>query len=420
MKNLFPQFYRRSNEEFAKLFAEATFVVDANMLLHLYRYPQAARQDLLKILKLLAEQARLWVPFQVALEFQCNRLEVISGQRNKYGEIKKVINEIQTELKSKLDGLRLRKRHSAIDPDVLLTEISSSCAKYIQSLNKHEESQLDVHDEDNVRAELEALLDGRIGSPFNQQELESIYDEGAKRYKAKRPPGYKDEAEKKGTFTFHESLTIRREFGDLIVWKEIIRFIKEKEPKGVVFVTDDNKEDWWAEQGGKTIGPQPALLSEIKNETGLTSFYIYNAERFMEFANANFGLNIERSSIEQVKRVSRERSRWVGQRVRLATVRSILTSLYHGHCQICANMAQEVAMIIPINQGGDTSVSNALLLCSEHHKGFHNGEFSVRDDFTLIGIDDVLDVAPTHRLSSAALQFHREKIYMDKSRPNEI
>lgn len=419
MKDLFPQFYRKSNDEFAKLFAEATFVVDANMLLHLYRYPQAARQDLLKILKLLAEQGRLWVPFQVALEFQCNRLEVISSQRNKYGEIKKVINEIQAELKSKLDGLRLRKRHSAIDPDVLLTEIAASCAKYIQSLNKHEESQLDVHDEDDVRAELEALLDGRIGSPFNQQELDSLYDEGAKRYKAKRPPGYKDEAEKKGTFTFHENLTIRREFGDLIVWKEIIRFIKEKEPKGVVFVTDDNKEDWWAEQGGKTIGPQPALLSEIKNETGLSSFYIYNAERFMEFANANFGLNIEKSSIEQVKRVSRERSDWVGQRVRLATVRTILSSLYHGHCQVCSRMGQGVAMIIPINQGGDTSVSNALLLCNEHHKSFHNGEFSVRDDFTLIGIDDILDVAPTHRLSSTALQFHRDKIFINNSRPDE-
>jgi hypothetical protein len=411
MKDLFPQFYRRSDEEFSNLFKKAVFVVDANMLLHLYRYPQAARADLLKILQYLAAQKRLWIPFQVALEFQCNRLEVIASQRNKYGEVKKIINDIQTELKSKLDGLRLRKRHSAIDPDILLGEISASCGKYLHILNRHEEGQLDVYDDDKIRTDVDCLLSDRIGPAFTQTELDSICEDGAKRYKNKRPPGYKDEADKKGSFIFHEKLAIKREFGDLIVWKEIIRFINENKPEGLVFVTDDNKEDWWAELSGKTVGPQPALLSEIKSETGLSEFYIYNAERFMEFANTNFNLRIEKDSIEQVKRISRERSRWSGKHLRLTTVHTILSSLYGGVCQICSRKDTEVTMVVPVSSGGDASIHNTLLLCRDHHQQFDMGLFSIGEDFRLIGIDGFIEFAPNHRLSPTALEYHRQKIF---------
>jgi hypothetical protein len=390
------------------------------MLLHLYRYPTAARADLLKILQFLTQENRLWVPFQVALEYQCNRLEVISSQRNKYGEVKKIVNEIQADLKSKLDSLRLRKRHSAIDPDILLAEISASCAKYLQTLNKHEESQLDVYDDDHVRSELDKLLQGRIGPAFSQKELDAIFDEGVKRYKSHQPPGFKDEAEKKGKLIFHEKLAIKREYGDLIVWKEIIKFIKENKPDGLVFVTDDNKEDWWTELSGKTMGPQPALLSEIKSETGLSDFYIYNAERFVEFANSNFNLKIEKDSIEQVRRISRERSRLSAKHLRLTTVRTILSSLYDGQCQICAHADAEVAMIVPASAGGDSSIHNALLLCTEHHHQFDRGSFSIRDDFRLLGTEGFINVVPSHKLNPSALQYHREMVFREAAGGNTM
>jgi hypothetical protein len=415
MRDLFPQFYRRSDKEFSDLFKKAVFVVDANMLLHLYRYPAGARGDLLKILQFLAGENRLWVPFQVALEYQYSRLEVISSQRNKYGEVKKIVNEIQADLKSKIDALRLRKRHSAIDPDILLAEISASCAKYLQTLNKHEESQLDVHDDDNIRAELDALLQGRVGGAFTQPELDAIFTEGARRYKNQQPPGFKDEAEKKGKFLYHENLAIKREFGDLVVWKEIIRFINETKPDGLVFVTDDNKEDWWAELSGKTVGPQPALLSEIKSETGLSDFYIYNAERFVEFANANFNLKIEKDSIEQVRRISRERSRLSARHLRLTTVRTILSSLYDRKCQICARSGTEVAMIVPATNGGASSIHNALLFCAEHNHQFDLGLFSIRDDFSLLGTEGLINVVPSHKPYPSALQYHREMVFRGAS-----
>jgi putative restriction endonuclease len=160
------------------------------------------------------------------------------------------------------------------------------------------------------------------------------------------------------------------------------------------------------------------LLSEIKSETGLSDFYIYNAERFMEFANANFKLDIEKDSIEQVKRISRERARWPGKQWRLTTVRTILASVYEGGCQICSRKDVEVALIIPAADGGDASIHNALLLCRDHHQDFDAGLFSIDDDFRLLGTEGYIAIAPTHRLNPSALHYHRQRVY--RGGPDEV
>ena len=416
MKNLFPQYYRRTPEEFGELFKSAIFVFDANMLLHLYRYPKKARDDLFKILRLLSKEGRLWLPFQAALEYQTNRIDVIAAQRNKYGEVKKVIEDIQADFRAKLDALRLRKRHSSIDPDVLLKEISASFGKYIQLLDASESDQLDVHHEDKIRVEIDNLFKDRIGTPFTQPELENIFDEGAKRYKAKRPPGYKDEAEKKGTFTFYKNLYIKREFGDLVVWKEIINFIKQTNPNGLIFITDDNKDDWWAEVSGKTIGPQPALLSEIFSETGLSNFYIYNSERFMALASEHFDLAIEEESLEQVKRISRERARQTDRFFQQAKLKAVLHKLYGDCCQVCGfSGAGHITQIVPLSVIGQVALNNNLLLCPNHQEFFRRGVFSINDDLTLLGMAGKLTLHSSHVIDPQNLKYHRENIYQPNS-----
>ncbi len=56
----------------------ATVVVDANVLLNLYRYNEATRDDLLGVLRHLGD--RLWVPHQVVREFWRNRLGVLASR----------------------------------------------------------------------------------------------------------------------------------------------------------------------------------------------------------------------------------------------------------------------------------------------------------------------------------------------------
>ena len=54
--------------------------------------------------------------------------------------------------------------------------------------------------------------------------------------------------------------------------------------KPVIFVTDDQKEDWWhRSKSGQVYGPHPLLLQEMMREAKVAA-YIYTADSFMERA----------------------------------------------------------------------------------------------------------------------------------------
>jgi len=55
-------------ENFQELWDKATFVLDANVLLNLYRFPKGAAHDLLDVLERLSD--RLWLPHQATVEYQ--------------------------------------------------------------------------------------------------------------------------------------------------------------------------------------------------------------------------------------------------------------------------------------------------------------------------------------------------------------
>jgi hypothetical protein len=79
VRSEFPGYYRPIAEEFDKMWRTGTFVVDANVLLNVYRFSERARDDLLKVLHRVAD--RLWIPHQVALEYQAHRVNVIAGEK---------------------------------------------------------------------------------------------------------------------------------------------------------------------------------------------------------------------------------------------------------------------------------------------------------------------------------------------------
>ena len=88
MKELFPGFYERTEEELAMLWGEATFVFDTNMLLNIYRYKEETRNRFFEILEQLKE--RIWTPHQAIYEYQNNRLEVIGQQLKVYGGAREI------------------------------------------------------------------------------------------------------------------------------------------------------------------------------------------------------------------------------------------------------------------------------------------------------------------------------------------
>ena len=417
MRTRFPQYYSFSEKELSALLKDCVFVFDANVLLNLYRYPRTTREDFLRVLKKLAADKRIWLPFQAALEFQDNRLAVIAEQKRKFTEVRNLLSEINGQLKRKLDDLQLRKRHSSIDPDFLLKGIDKIFKDYLAKLDGLEASQPDVNQNDNIRTEIDKIFSPFVGKGFSKQELEDLQgSKGETRYRFEQPPGYKDAAEKKDSTRFHRDLIIRRKFGDLIIWKEIIAYTKQSKPKGIVFITDDSKDDWWLEVGGKTIGPRPDLVSEFHQETNLLHFHMYNSERFIKVAADALEISIRPQSIEDVKSITTVEIRPISEAQRR---RRELQKLYSGKCQVCGfDQAVEAAVIRPLDKEGTPTLSNMLLLCPNHHTLFDLGRFSVDSDFSLIGLDGKLTVVPEHRISAQSLEYHKSNIYVEPP-PNE-
>lgn len=305
--------HRNSDEiDFNAVWREGLFIFDTNVFLDLYRLPISARKDLMSALENKDFNKRVWTGFQVAMEFLNNRHEAISDQKNKFSKVKSLIDVAMTEsqntfteLTSEVAKLRLRQRHSLINPDVFLSEyniVNSTkfLADFLAELDRLEKEQFDVNEHDSIKDFVLRVLDGRTGEPFNASELEKIYRDGEKRYLKEIPPGFKDK-KKEGSYFFREVEYLQR-YGDLIFWNEIIKKANESGCKYIVLVTGDVKEDWWAEKRGKKLGPRKELLNEIYTAAPtLDVFHMYDTSAFLNYAKAYLKIDILESSIAETK-----------------------------------------------------------------------------------------------------------------------
>jgi PIN like domain len=281
VRTLFPGHFRPTAEEFNALWAGCIFAVDANVLLNLYRYSQATRQELERALKTVND--RLFLPHQAAKEFLRNRLGVSVGQAEEYTKTVQTIRNLK-------DVLSNSKRHPFL-PDAELPKFSGVA----DDLCKHLEAQKDALLSRLVRDEIldfvEAIFSGKTGDPFNDDALKKLAADGDTRYQSDIPPGFRD-AKKDGSSDPY------RKYGDLIVWKQLIRRSKDL-AKDVVFITDDKKDDWWLEQSGRTIGPRPDLIEEFIRETG-KKFWMYSVDKFVEEAARISNTAVNKEAIAEI------------------------------------------------------------------------------------------------------------------------
>lgn len=306
MKSNFCGFYPPTDDEYERLWKEATIVLDTNVLLNLYRLPASARDEFLTALETLKD--RLWIPYQVALEFQRNRLTVIARERKSTDEVLSSAQNHVGELRRKVEALQIEKRGLGIDPNPILEDIEKANQKLIAAVEATHKSQYEIASTDSVRERLDALLAGQIGpGPKNQADLDELTNDGEDRFRDNIPPGFadsnKDKNPKEATF-IHQHLKYQRKFGDLILWKQLIQQAKTLSLKCVLLVTADRKEDWWWSEQGKTLGPHPELVSEIKREAGVDLFWMYPFVQFAEHAGKYTAANISAQSVEELHQVA--------------------------------------------------------------------------------------------------------------------
>ncbi|QCW24414.1 hypothetical protein FE772_00760 [Lysobacter enzymogenes] len=299
MRDVLPEFYQPTAADLESLWREATIVLDANVLLELYGLPKDGREALLGLLKELEQ--RIWIPHQVALEFQRNRLRAIASERDRTEKALEATRSKINYLIEQIKDLELGKRGIDVDPDAVIDNLQRALDATCEVLHKAHRTQLTITVDDPIRDALDGILEGRVGKPFpNQSAIDELCKEGVVRYAHKIPPGFEDESKDDDRYT-HAGLVYTNKFGDLLLWQQLLNHAKEKVISKLIFVTLEKKSDWWRIRDKVIVGPHPELLRELASEGGIPLAWIVRLPDFMSQINDHLRERISPEAIDQVE-----------------------------------------------------------------------------------------------------------------------
>lgn len=290
MKKLFKERNQDQEKILEKVWQNGIIVFDTNVLLNLYRYNEDARDELLKLMK--SFQKRLWMPYQVGLEFLANRVTVINWLHKGYEELTNQVDECKKNFFKFFDGNYSKHRH--IDRKELETLFDQQLQVVKDKLNEWGNELPDYEKNDVVKDKILSLYDGRVGNDYSYDELLEIYAKGRIRYDNKIPPGYRDDTKDK------KEMGVRHVYGDLIAWMQIMDYAKINK-KNIIFVGEDLKDDWWEKDDGKLNSPRQELLDEFQHRTGMDVVF-HTQKGFIEASKKK----IKDETIKEIERVMME------------------------------------------------------------------------------------------------------------------
>ena len=293
MPQRFKHYWPLSEEDKKDVWENGIIILDANVLLHIYRLPEAQRNDLLMILKSPEVLDRLWIPHQAALEFHRNRLKVISDQ---ISTSKKFLDTVDKSLNKLFEYINkvIREHHPLIDREHWKKEFNEKTSALKKEYEDAKGNYPISITDDPLLPEINEIMEGRIGEPLSEAEMIELRKEAKERFAKKIPPGYMDEKNKDE----------ERAWGDLILWKQILKQAKEKNSH-IIFVLDDMKEDWWLKIQGHHL-PRPELREEF-NKTAGKEIDFCSSERFLGWANMQIEDKIENHAFFALVRAIREK-----------------------------------------------------------------------------------------------------------------
>ncbi|MEV0677597.1 PIN-like domain-containing protein [Actinosynnema sp. NPDC050436] len=303
----FPGHRLPSDGELDAALGAALVVVDANVLLNLYRYNESTRVDLLGVLSRLGE--RLWVPHQVMQEFWRNRLSVLAGRASAG---KQFLDALGKQRRAANDALDQWAKATAIpgpERDALAERLAELYAGVEAAVSEHTPAVVGRAADDPVLHELEHLLAGKVGARPDEAEWQLAAAEGNRRVANGEPPGYLD-AKKAGSDLPEEAA------GDYLVWSQSILEAARREAD-LLIVTGDEKEDWWWRHRSEFLGPRTELADEFTALGGRRLFLLRPVD-LLKRADA-LAFEVRSGSVDDADRVSREVPAdplWTGQGVR--------------------------------------------------------------------------------------------------------
>ncbi|WP_052062043.1 PIN-like domain-containing protein [Rhodococcoides fascians] len=307
LQSMFPEWYDHDGDALAQIVRTGTIALDTNVLLKLYRISSTARDDVLKMLAEGSVRPRLFVPYQVGLEYQRNRVDVAREQSSGYNTLRREISK----LKDAVPDLKINDDASGIRDAAVRDEINTTIDNATKKLSArfdelwekieairdtHVIRDEDIRRDDPVRKMLEKLLtdQGQVGIKPDESTLAERKKKAAERYKAKVPPGYEDASGKDPK---------EDPSGDYLIWRELLdRAALKTGP--ILFVTDDKKADWYQlDKQKRVLGPRSELRVEMAAETE-HPYHQTTLEGFLRLARKHLHLTVNDDTVQQVKTTS--------------------------------------------------------------------------------------------------------------------
>lgn len=263
----------------SELAKDCLVVLDTNVLVLPYGVGKDSLETIKSTYQLLIKSKRLVVPGQVAREFADVRSRKLA--------------ELHQRLSKKRDGFSapvheeyplLKALPEYTDLAKIEREIHEKANLYRKALNALIERVRDWSWNDPVSELYGQLFDDSVVFDFdlNDAEMTRIESDLESRHLHNIPPGYKDRAKDD------------RGIGDLLIWNSILK-LGAQHSRHVLFVSADEKADWWHQSENLALYPRYELVDEFRRFSGGKSFHIVRFSKFLELFNAAI------SAIEEVR-----------------------------------------------------------------------------------------------------------------------
>ncbi|MFJ5217405.1 PIN-like domain-containing protein [Streptomyces sp. NPDC088354] len=264
-------------------------MLDANVLLDLYRVLPDIRSEQLDAFRKVGN--RLWIPHRVGQEFHERRFNAIRDQATLFKNALDDLEDLRKQGKSSLERLR----DACGAPNDEFSETIKALDQTITDISTKVRSLRDSSDisvasalrDDHILRAVDDILDGKVGPPLHEHGMAQLTKDAEVRFTEKIPPGYCD-AQKDPS----------RAIGDLVLWEQILKQA-ESNPRTIIFISRENKEDWVRRDREFRLGPRPELVAEMRKRAGV-DFYLLRPNEFLSLAQEHLGAKVSKETLEAV------------------------------------------------------------------------------------------------------------------------
>lgn len=256
-------------------------VLDTNALLVPYLIGKDSIEQIRGTYEKLVSEKRLLIPSQVAREFAKNRANKLTELYQQFNRKISNINQLHKGRYPLLESLDSYEK--ALNLETRIDKLMTDYKKTVKEVLAHIKNWTW---DDPVSLLYADLLKGDVLQDL-KYDKEEIQVELTRRQIHSIPPGYKDGGKEDNGI------------GDFLIWRTILEAGKTRE-KSLLFVSGEEKPDWFHKSEGQALYPRYELVDEYRRNSKGQSFHIVSFARFLNIFGAS------KSVVEEVQEEERK------------------------------------------------------------------------------------------------------------------